>query len=570
MTKGRSTEDGKILLVAAGDAVRRTLAERPEFHPWRLMQAASGEQLLELLGREEVDVALVDIDSTGGAESITLSRLRQLYPDLPLITIGSEPSESGPARGVIYLPSPVEPMALLSALEELGAPTLAFHQLVAGEGLARDHLEDLLLIRQVSEAAHTSKNLPAFLEELVSRIMTAVGVRHCSLMLCRPDGQMTIAAARGLPEDIVATTLIAPGEGIAGHVLATGEPLLIPDLETNEHFDLVTGVDRYLTRSLLSVPLVSRGQVHGVLNVNNKQDGKPFTAIDLHLLSGVAHQAILAIENFRLVAELQQSGLELETANRRLQQLLKGRSRLVCNLSHELKTPLTSVLGYVDLALNHFEDIDPGELMAYLQRVHDEGLQMKKLINNMLTLFSLESGGGAWTWEEVDPAGLLQEQLEMRQPDVTELGLQLEVHIEEATFRLQADRQKLSYLMGALLDNAIKFNRGNGRLSVSLYNRLSGEVPGVELKVFNEGAKVPLEAAEQIFDQYTQLGDIQSGKPAGVGIGLAICRSIVDRFSGRISLLPSEIHGTTVAVWLPTESSEDQDERQDSPPGTGL
>lgn len=557
MIKRRLAEDGKVLLVAAGDAVLRVFAARPEFHPWRLLQAECGEQLLELLQGEAVDVTLVDVDRPGGAEVAAL--LRRQHPELPLIITGSAATRSSEPGG-IYLPSPLEPAALLAALEELSVPTLAFHRLVASEGLARDHLEDLLLIRQVSEAVHTSKNLPAFLEELVSRIMVAVGVRHCSLMLCRADGKMEIAAARGLPEEVVASTLIAPGEGVAGQVLASGEPLLIADLETSDRFDLVSEVDRYLTSSLLSVPLVSRGQVHGVLNVNNKQTGAAFSAIDLHLLSGVAHQAMLAIENFRLVAELQQSGQDLERSNQRLQQLLQGRSRLVCNLSHELKTPLTSVLGYVDLVLSHFEELDTGELLAYLQRVQDESLQMKKLINGMLTLFSLESGAGGWVWETLDPAAALREQLSLRQSDIAELGLQLEVQIEATVACLQADRKRLNDLLAALLDNGIKFNCSGGRLFVSLCNADSGGLPGVEFRIFNEGTSVPPEAAEQIFDQYTQLGGIESGKPTGIGVGLAICRSIVDHFSGHISLLPSAADGTMVAIWLPIENSEAHNE----------
>lgn len=424
-----------------------------------------------------------------------------------------------------------------------------YRALVSGEAEARGHLEDLLLMRHAAEAAHSSPDLASYLDALVERIMAAVGVRHCSLMLCDDTGWLRIAAARGLPSEVIAETRLAPGEGIAGHVLATGEPLLIPDLDADERFGSRNDFDHYLSRSLLSVPLVCRGQVRGVLNVTNKQDDAPFGSIDLHLLNGVAHQAMLALENFRLVAELQQSRTELERSNVRLQQLLRGRSRLVCNLSHELKTPLTSVLGYVDLALNHFDQLDAEELRAYLQRVHGEGLQMKQLINDMLTLFSLESGFGRWEEQLVDVAGMLAGELRRRRDDIERMRLRLEYHRPAELPEVPADPDRLRYLLAALVDNAIKFNCPGGLLEVRL-RPLEG---GLELHVFNQGTRVPPEAADVIFEQYTQLGDITSGKPPGVGIGLAICRAIVDRLGGSIQLVPRGDDGTGVVVRFPRQ-----------------
>lgn len=545
------TENGRILLVAAGDRVRRDLVELPELFSWRLLQASSGEQLLELLASESVDMALIDLETTGGPDSTTLDRLYRDYPRLPLIAIGDLPAGMPEHDRLICLSRPIDPGELHAALEQARGQ-LVYRDLVASEAQARRHLEDLLLIRQVAEAWQSSPDLDSYLDALVERIMTAVGVRHCSLMLCGEDGRLRIAAARGLSREVIASTLVSPGEGIAGHVLATGEPLLIPDLDADPHFDRSRGFDHDLSSSLLSVPLSCRGAALGVLNVNNKQDGTPFGNTDLYLLGGVAHQVALALENFRLVAELHGSRVAVERSNDRLEHQLRSRSRLVCNLSHELKTPLTSVLGYIDLALNHFDQLDAEELFAYLQRVHDEGMQMEHLINGMLTLFSLESGSGRWDWQPVDFAGLLDEALQARRGDIEQLGLQMDCGCPSEIPSLPGDPERLRYLLAALLDNAIKFNRPGGALEISLQDDGSG----LELRIFNEGTPVPQDAAEVIFEQYTQLGDIESGKPRGVGIGLTICRSIVERLEGSIRLEPRGEQGTGVIVRLPRRRGE--------------
>jgi len=352
---------------------------------------------------------------------------------------------------------------------------------------------------------------------------------------------------------------VSSGEGVAGYVFRSGEALLVGDIGRDARFDPNPGEQRYRTRSLLSVPLKLRGRVSGVLNVNNRNDGGAFDGADLHLLTGVAHQVALAIDNFHLLRKLRLQAQDLEAANRNLQHLHQARSRLICNLSHELKTPLTSVLGYIDLVLNHFEQIDPAELHSYLEQSREQGLQMKELINAMLTLFSLDSGGGEWRSETLALAPLIEEALQRHAEPIAAGRLQLVRQIPEAPVYLQFDRDKMLYLLEALIDNAVKFNRPGGELTIELRPLQDAAAASWLLSVSNDGGTVPVEAAEAIFDQYTQLGNQLSGKPSGVGIGLSICRAIVNRGGGQIALDSARQRaGTTITVTLPAQAPENE------------
>ena len=111
------------------------------------------------------------------------------------------------------------------------------------------------------------------------------------------------------------------------------------------------GVVRYRTGSLLSVPIQYQQRIVGVLNVNNKRNRETFTGIDQEQLQTIAHQVPLEIESIKLVGHLRGEKAELEQAHESLVKLPQDRTRFVCNLSHELKTPLTSVLGFS--ALRH-------------------------------------------------------------------------------------------------------------------------------------------------------------------------------------------------------------------------
>lgn len=179
---------------------------------------------------------------------------------------------------------------------------------------------------------------------------------------------------------------------MAGFVLASGEPVLIDNLASDGRFQLSEKAGRYRSGSLLSVPIRTQERVIGVLNVNNKHDRDSFSAADQELLAMIAHQAALAIENLKLVGCLRKQSRELEQTHADLLHLHLDRTRFVCNLSHELKTPLTSILGFADLLVNFFDRIDPRELRDYLGRIHAESLHLERLLKGMLRLFAIDSG----------------------------------------------------------------------------------------------------------------------------------------------------------------------------------
>lgn len=556
---GQTRDAATLLVVDDAPFFRRLLADLLQGRGFAILEAASGQEVIDLINRQEVDVLLSDIEMPGMNGPELLRRVKRQQPDIPVIMISSH-HDFQAAREVLrdgaleYLTKPIDEAELFAAIDRALELRQQTRKRQATEHQARRRLSDLVLLREIGDTANSSADLQRLVDKVLDSIRLSVEVEIASLMLLENDGRLHIRGARGLPPEVVQTARVAPGQGVAGYVLAQGEPVLIDDLERDGRFRPAEGARRYRTSSLLSVPLRSRDRVIGVLNVNNKGSGETFTAVDQHLLTTIANQTALAIENFELVSNLRQKARELEQANLSLQHQQQARSRLVCNLSHEMNTPLTSVLGYVDLALNLFEQLEPEVLCDYLQQIQQQGAHMARLVEGMLALFTLDAGGGCWSPQELDLPAVLGECLAERQADCEVAGLRLEL-AHDLQPAIYADRELLRALLAALLDNAIKFNRRQGRLGLSSQLRNHEGLDYVYLQIHNDGAGIPAGAQHAIFEQYVQLGEINTSKPEGVGIGLALSQAILKRLHGQIFLEPAGDEGATFGLLLPTRAS---------------
>lgn len=134
------------------------------------------------------------------------------------------------------------------------------------------------------------------IERLVDRVLVHLDSEIASVLLVTPEGALELSHARGLPEEVVRTTRIRVGDGIAGHVAATGESLLVPDVEQDPRFRR-RNHERYYTHSCVSAPLIYQGVTRGVLNVNNKRSQQPYSEDDRRLLEAIAGHAAVGLAN---------------------------------------------------------------------------------------------------------------------------------------------------------------------------------------------------------------------------------------------------------------------------------
>ena len=514
--------------------------------------------VVDLISREKVGLILCDLHDGGVVGLDVLQQVRRVHPNLPFIM--ALPDRDFPLALAAFrhgaddvLVHPLTPSDLLRAKEQALAKHRLHRELTQTQLSAERSLDELVLLRTIGETTRSSADLQQLLDRIVDSIQSALDVEIVSLMLAEGD-ILKISAAYGLPEDVWRSVQIPSGEGISGYVMEHGEAVLIDDLSTDGRFPPRDGVARYRTGSLLSVPIRYHQHILGVLNVNNKRGGEPFSGADQDLLNTIAHQTALAIENLKLVSRLQQKTQEVEQAHSDLMKLHRGRTRFVCNLSHELKTPLTSVLGFSDLLLHFIEQINQDQMNEYISGIHTEAMQLEKLLSGMLRLFSIDSGSENWQWQELSLLNCVEGVLSVHDVSIGEMGLGVACVIPDDLAQVWGSEDKLSLLLDCLIDNAVKFNRPGGHLMIYAENRQVDDLAMVYLQIANQGQAVPLENAGEIFQEYSQLGDLNIGKPSGVGIGLATCTAILRQMCGRIFLENAE-EGTCIGVLLPTRQA---------------
>lgn len=259
---------------------------------------------------------------------------------------------------------------------------------------------------------------------------------------------------------------------------------------------------------------------------------------------------------------------ELRAAYEHVRQLDRLKIDFLGTVSHELRTPLTSILGYGEMLTQGVAGPMSGEQLEFVQTIREKGEQLLQLINSMLDTAKLESG----TLDVHRAAILLPPLLEgvaaTFVPLTRRKELRLELDVGTDVLEVFGDAVRLRQVFVNLVDNAMKFSpkgeavRLEARLVVSSIGDLSGVLAdealsptvaydAVEVRIRDRGCGIPAEEHGRIFDPFYQVDSSQTRKHQGAGLGLAICKRIVDAHDGRIAVEPNEPSGTCFVVTLP-------------------
>jgi signal transduction histidine kinase len=229
--------------------------------------------------------------------------------------------------------------------------------------------------------------------------------------------------------------------------------------------------------------------------------------------------------------------------------LARQKTDFVSNVSHELKTPLTSIRMFSEL-LSEQRVADPVKQRAYLQIITAETARLTRLINNVLDFSRLERGEKKYNFRETDLLNTVRETIDTYRPHLENCGFELESALSPGELIVRADTDAISQIIVNLLSNAEKYSNGDKKILIKAGLR-EGPLPCAEVQILDRGTGVPRGSEEKIFEKFYRAHDSLSSGIQGSGLGLTLARQIARAHGGDVLYEPREGGGSTFSLRLP-------------------
>ena len=506
------------------------------------------------------------------------ARTRYTVDDVSNITPGPPPAEAEDvARSGLFVPMKFEgkvigvmqvqsyrpdaysheDMDLLDGLANVAAIAIQNARLVEQ---SRRRAEELEALRNVTLDITTQLDIDRLLQRLIENAVRLLDVAAGGMYLYDPDKEVLRWAVSVGIDWIPLGTEIKRGEGLSGKVWETGQPMIVADYlawagHASQLEESVSAHGR--AKAVVGVPVRWQGKLLGVINAAMPNDQpRTFSEQDVHLLSLLADQAAVAIQNARLYAELgaysqtleqavESRTAELLAANEQLKQLDEMKDAFLSTAAHELRTPLTSIRAFSELLL--LREFEEERKTRYLTMIKDQSQRLAEIINDLLDISKLEAHGDLdFRFEPVDMADLVRETL-LPFTD-TSPGHRFETDGLDDLPPVRADRFRLGQVLTNLLSNAVKYSPDGGTVTVRVH---AGDHQ-LELSVRDEGIGMTPEQQAHLFERFFRVATTISG----TGLGLAICKLIVERHGGSMRAESEFGKGSTFFFTVPLAENQ--------------
>ncbi len=259
---------------------------------------------------------------------------------------------------------------------------------------------------------------------------------------------------------------------------------------------------------------------------------------------------------------LQNLNSDVEQARKAAEAANMAKSEFLATMSHELRTPLNAILGFSEiLETETLGPIGDKRYADYARDINSSGKHLLSIINDILDLAKLEAGRVTIERKPFEPRDLVERTMGLlgHQAEEKQLEFTFDVADDLPQF-IQGDELRLRQVLINLVSNAVKFTT-KGSVNIRMHPRpFKNGAPGWVLEVQDTGIGIPEDKQSLLFDRFTQLDTTHSRRHGGVGLGLAICRELVDRMDGMISVRSIQGVGTTIRVQLPLDVARPEED----------
>jgi signal transduction histidine kinase len=308
-------------------------------------------------------------------------------------------------------------------------------------------------------------------------------------------------------------------------------------------------------RSYALVPGIAGNHLVCVLCAHNGREPYEFHASAVRFLQGLASQTALALENAALIRELKSNNEELGAANRKLQELDKLKSNFLSVATHELRTPLSVILGYNAMLEESLQDrLDDSERQTLSESIA-ACKRLIRMVNSMLDISQIESGKMKMDFAPSDLRRLVNGVAALFQQEARARRLHLRAELPSRPLRVELDPERIEQVLINLVGNARKFTPAGGSIVIRV--RHHPELRQVEISVQDSGVGIAPEDQARIFDEFSQVRQAHTTSTRdGSGLGLAIAKRIVEAHHGQLRVASTPGQGSTFSFTLPLKARD--------------
>jgi Na+/proline symporter/nitrogen-specific signal transduction histidine kinase len=273
-------------------------------------------------------------------------------------------------------------------------------------------------------------------------------------------------------------------------------------------------------------------------------------AVSLEEVMQMADETQQAIEYSqeleRTSSQLRSTAEKLEEANQQLRELDSQKDEFLSQVSHEVRTPMTSIRSFSEILLEE-KRLNEDERKRFVSTIHQESLRLTKLLDEILDLAALERGERGWENAPIDAEAALDRALEVCQALARQRGMMLKVGARSGSVVVSGEADRLCQVLINLISNAVKYNDADDPV-VEVRSALTGK--GYTIEVLDNGPGIAKGERKLIFEKFARGAAGNAAQP-GAGLGLAISRQIVTRMNGRLELVPGTGRGACFRITLP-------------------
>jgi signal transduction histidine kinase len=449
-----------------------------------------------------------------------------------------------------YANDPLVPIFFSILVVAIFNPLQRWLERVVDRYIYRQEYDSAQVQSEISLFLRTLEDAPAFAQGFIRRIARPLGIAEACVLYRANNSKEFLTASTHTPSQMATNVTTAYDAIVELLGRATDRGISRGELMTDPRYrdkssQFLAVFDQ--CKAALLMPLVYEREVRGVVCFGAKLSGQEYSAEDLRLLVTLTEQLALSLENGRLYQESVEARQKAEASNKRLLEMDRIKKDFVANICHELRTPVSTIIGYGEVLSDpNFTD-NPREMLT---RLVNNGQELSKLMDNLMNFSRMEADGPSVQFEIVKLKEILAALEMMTQRLIRERPIQFGIYLDSGVESIESDGQKLQQILIQLLTNALKFTE-KGRIDLSIRQRgeLGREL--LEIAIADTGIGIKLEDQEVIFDDFRQVENSSTRRYGGTGLGLGLCKKLAVALGGEIHVASEYGVGSVFRVLLP-------------------